>query len=99
MKQKVEWNVCDCYEGNINLGDEGTSLYIVMTGSLEAFDGSGKSLKKYGPGEYVGEKALLNKEKRQATVKALEDTTVLVIDKESFELVREAVSNKGKVKD
>ncbi|KRX03064.1 Cyclic nucleotide-binding protein [Pseudocohnilembus persalinus] len=73
----------------IKEGDVGDKFYMVHEGSLAAY----KVLKegeepqevlKYHEGDYFGEIALLKDIPRQATVKALEDSSLVYLDKGSF---------------
>lgn len=59
--------------------DESTSMYIVTSGKLEVFDGE-KILWFIKPGEFVGEMSIFTEPKlRSASVKAVEDTTLVVL--------------------
>lgn len=63
-------------------GDDSRELYILQSGSVEVTKKSnGKDVKltSLRKGEFFGEMSLLEGELRSATVKALSDTTVLVI--------------------
>lgn len=69
-------------------GDEGDKLYIIVSGRAVV---TKKSLKDrdnvvmaLGPGECFGEMALIDEQPRSATVKALEDVTLLSIGKVNF---------------
>ncbi|MGE4443821.1 MAG: Crp/Fnr family transcriptional regulator [Candidatus Altimarinota bacterium] len=60
-------------------GEESTSMYIVISGKLEVFDGE-RVLGFVKSGEFVGEMSLFSEPKvRTASVKALEDTNVIVL--------------------
>lgn len=68
---------------------EGSSLYIVMNGRLQAsiMTKEGEQVAgDIGQGELVGEIALLIGEKRTATVRALRDSVLLEFTKDKFEL-------------
>ena len=67
----------------IKEGDEGDVFYILVEGECEAFL-KDKSVKKYSPGEYFGELALLRNEPRAATVVATVDSRMIVLDRGSF---------------
>jgi len=69
-------------------GSEGSLAYIITSGSAEVFKTArGKKivLETLGPGNIVGEISLITGEPRRATVVALEDTVVTVLDRETFE--------------
>ncbi|HEY9100829.1 Crp/Fnr family transcriptional regulator [Chitinimonas sp.] len=72
----------------INEGDPGSSMFLLMQGRLKVFvsDSNGKEyvLAVLGPGEYVGELALLDDEPRTASVETEEQSAFLVIQKEDF---------------
>lgn len=66
-------------------------FYIVMTGKVEAYQELGEAerrvLKVMGAHEFFGELALIHRAPRGANVSTLEPTTVLEIDRLSFESV------------
>jgi CRP-like cAMP-binding protein len=69
-------------------------MYLIISGKVEvqkhADDGCDVDLAEMGDGEYFGEMALFDNEKRSATVQAQEETQVLVLHKQEFsEAVRE----------
>lgn len=60
--------------------DQGDSLFIVVSGQLEArghFDGRELILATFGPGDIIGEVAFLNKVPRTATVTAVEPSSAI----------------------
>ena len=68
-------------------GDRGNKFYIVESGALsvtQTIHGKAVELSQRGPGEYVGEIALLQDGSRTATITALEDTTLLSLKSEHF---------------
>ncbi len=70
----------------IRAGDPGTAAYVVTEGTLEVSltDGKGTELLsgQIGPGDVVGEIALLEQQPRTATVRALSAGQALVLDHE-----------------
>lgn len=72
-------------------GDEGNSLYVVKSGRVRVTDAEVGQSKYddavYGPGEYFGESALVEEEKRCANVTAIDDVTLLLIRKDDFNRV------------
>jgi len=71
-------------------GDLGDRIYIIASGEAEVVreeHGREVSLARLGPGEYVGEMALLNQTTRNATVRCLEPLDVLSIHKREFSLL------------
>ncbi|MGH2581600.1 MAG: ATP-binding protein [Anaerolineales bacterium] len=69
-------------------GTPGTKAYAIESGLLEVLkDASGRDvlLALRGPGEIIGEVALLDEAPRMASVKARTDSVLLAIGKESFD--------------
>src|ERR1700730_3033819 len=66
------------------IGDAAFSFYLLEIGSVEVNDGSG-SVRTIGPGEHFGERELLQNTKRQFDATALEPTTLLALNKTTFE--------------
>ena len=64
-------------------GDEGSTCYIVRAGRARAIrenpDGRSITLAHFGPGDIFGEMAMLDGERRSATVEATEDTEAIAI--------------------
>ena len=73
----------------IQQGDEGDSFFIIQQGRVQVAvtpEGGTEetALAVLGPRDFFGEMSLLAGDRRTATVRALEDTRVIVIDKDSF---------------
>lgn len=72
----------------LNEGDETDSLYIIFSGKVKAIinDEHGKEviLSIFGPGEYFGEIAFIDGERRSATIITREPTEVLIISSGVF---------------
>lgn len=72
----------------INEGDETDSLYLICSGKVKAVinDEHGKEviLSIFGPGEYFGEIAFIDGERRSATIITREPTEVLIISSGVF---------------
>jgi CRP-like cAMP-binding protein len=73
-------------------GDPPDALYIVSTGTVEVLDSTtgdnghrGRSIAQLAKGDAFGEMALLSGRPRTATVRALEETDLLAIEKNDFE--------------
>jgi predicted acylesterase/phospholipase RssA len=75
----------------IQTGGPGDCLYVVVSGRLHAFiemvDGQERLVREMGPGETVGEMALVSGERRSATVRAARDTELLRLSKRGFESI------------
>ncbi|MBN1873522.1 MAG: cyclic nucleotide-binding domain-containing protein [Anaerolineae bacterium] len=72
----------------IRQGEIGDAFYVIASGRLQVFvarDGVEQVVAELGPGEYVGEIALLLQVPRTATVKALVPTRVLALHKDDFD--------------
>ena len=66
--------------------DPGDAFYIVLSGLVEVYvEKINKHLTKLSSGQFLGELALMLAIPRTATVKALEDTTLFVINNHGFE--------------
>lgn len=73
-------------------GDPGDALYVVVSGAVEVRgerDGSGERVAVLGPGDCLGEMALVTGDPRSATVVALSPTRLLRLDKERFQALSE----------
>ncbi len=64
-------------------GQDGERAYLVVTGRLQA-DADGRVVGEIGKGELVGEVSLLTGKQRSATVVAVRDTTVVVLEADVF---------------
>jgi CRP-like cAMP-binding protein len=69
-------------------GDDGGEVYVVVSGKLKvlttSIEGDDVVFSILGPGEVFGEVALLGATPRTATVAAIEDCQLLVIDRRDF---------------
>jgi len=74
-------------------GDPGDTFYLVKTGSIELstrdHGGSKIMLAKCGPGNFFGELSLFDGGARTATAAALEDSQLLVLNRENLNLFLE----------
>jgi eukaryotic-like serine/threonine-protein kinase len=71
----------------IHEGEPGISTYIIVSGKMQVYKGSGSKkveLGTIGEGDIVGELALIINEPRTASVVALENTEALVLNKDLF---------------
>jgi MFS family permease len=64
-------------------GDQGERFFVVASGTLEVRV-AGREIRRLGPGDGFGEIALLRDVPRTATVSAVDDVTLLGIDREPF---------------
>ena len=71
----------------IEEGKTGNGLYVIASGQVEVIKGSGGNSKRLATlqtGDFFGEMSLLDEWPRSATVRALEDTSCLGIDRWLF---------------
>jgi CRP-like cAMP-binding protein len=71
-------------ENVIEAGSKGRETFIVHRGQVGAFAPGGAPVGTIGPGEIFGEMAAFLDEGRSATIRALEDSFILVIPPEVF---------------
>lgn len=71
-----------CHEG-----DEGDRFFIVLRGEIEVRtrEGGDRVINRHGPGEYLGELALMTSGKRTASLRVSKSARVLVLDCASFQ--------------
>jgi small-conductance mechanosensitive channel/CRP-like cAMP-binding protein len=72
----------------VRQGDEGDSLFVVAEGRVDVsvravVGGPEQSLATLGPGDYFGEMSLLTGAPRSATIRASEETRLVVLQKEA----------------
>ncbi len=88
VMQSVEVRECADGEVVIREGDKGDELFIVLDGNVLVSRG-GQSLTQLGPGEHVGEMALIRSVPRSATVTAVGPAELITIRRsEFFEILR-----------
>lgn len=69
-------------------GSKDRTLYVLIKGSIGVFKGNIQITKFTEKGTIVGELSLILRQPRSATIKALEDTSVLEIKADIEELMR-----------
>jgi CRP-like cAMP-binding protein len=68
-------------------GDVGTCMYVIQEGQVEVVlegDDQEVQIGVRGPGEFLGEMAIFDRDVRSATVRALGQARVLTVDKKNF---------------
>ena len=70
----------------IEKGELGDCMYVIQEGRVAIHDGE-THIADLGPGDVVGEMAVLDPEPRSASARATTETVLLRIDKESFDSV------------
>jgi hypothetical protein len=78
----------------IREGEPGETMYMMVSGEVSVLKGQEEGheieLDRMGPGDYFGEMALFEDQVRSATIRAEEETRLLVLHKREFgEIVRE----------
>ncbi len=71
-------------------GDAATEMFIVKSGELQIFDAN-FIFENVGPGELVGEMAVVDGSPRSASVRALERSEVFAMDRAKFLAIIEEV--------
>jgi signal transduction histidine kinase len=72
----------------IQEGEPGRTLYIILEGEVEATTRKGEQdivLGRRGPGEFIGELALLEGTPRSASVRTLRDSTLFAVSQTAFQ--------------
>jgi HEAT repeat protein len=64
-------------------GAAGDSMYVIVSGRVRVYDGE-RTIGELGPRDIFGELALLDPEPRLASISAVDDTTLLRLDREAF---------------
>jgi CRP-like cAMP-binding protein len=67
-------------------GDFGHEFFVIIDGTAEVVRG-GEPIAALGPGEFFGEMALIDDDRRNATVRALSPMKLLVMTRNSFRTV------------
>lgn len=89
LAEEVQWDTLPRGAVLMRQGQPGDCLYFVVSGRLRVFgvrdDGTELSVAEIGPGETIGEMALISNESRSASVDALRDTELLRLSKKGFD--------------
>ena len=64
-------------------GEFGQEFFVIIDGTAEVLRGD-TAIAELGPGEFFGEMALVDEERRTATVKAISPMRVLVMSRQGF---------------
>jgi CRP/FNR family cyclic AMP-dependent transcriptional regulator len=67
-------------------GDFGQEFFVITDGTAEVLRGD-EPIAELGPGEFFGEMALIDEERRTATVRALSPMKLLVMSRNSFRTI------------
>jgi len=93
LQEQLEWQQLSHGEILFNQGDSGDAAYVVVNGRLRISvilpDGRERVVDESGPGDVVGEFALLTGDFRSATVCAIRETNLVKLDPQLFtELIK-----------
>ena len=77
-------------------GEPGDAFYAIGSGQLEVLQ-DGSRVRVAGPGDHVGEIALLTDAPRNATVRALTPTRVFRLERDGFEAMVAEAFRRGDV--
>lgn len=72
------------------VGSPADALYVVVSGCVRVLAADGREVGSLGPGQFFGEHALLAGAPHGHTVKAVEQSELMVVPKERFDAVMEA---------
>jgi CRP-like cAMP-binding protein len=64
-------------------GDKAIAVYVVKSGTLEIFDGE-IVYEAVGPGDLIGEMALIDEAPRSASIRAVTESEIIPIDAKRF---------------
>jgi len=87
MSEKIYSKVYQPGEDIVRIGDRGRNAYFIERGKTEVTlpeDGGKEVLATMGPGEIFGEMSMIDDAPRSATVTALEETEVIVIEQSRY---------------
>jgi predicted acylesterase/phospholipase RssA len=102
LQRQMEWQHHSNGSVIFRQGDEADGMYIIINGRLRVVvtspDGEDRVISEVGPGETVGEYAVLTEDIRSATVHAVRETNLAKISQPVFRnLVREYPELLGKI--
>ncbi len=73
----------------IRAGDYGDTYYVILDGAAEVLEGE-TPVRNLGPGDGFGERAFMHDVPRAHTVRAVGDTTLVAVDRDTFERAKRA---------
>jgi CRP-like cAMP-binding protein len=71
-------------------GDVGQEFFVIIDGTAEVLRGD-SPIAELGPGEFFGEMALIEEERRVATVRAISPMRVIVMTRQSFRSIDQTI--------
>jgi hypothetical protein len=83
LAQQLRARLAPAGEEIVRQGDVGDRFYIIDRGRVEV-TADGRSVAELGPGAYFGEIALLRDVPRTATVRTLDETRLLTLERDQF---------------
>jgi CRP-like cAMP-binding protein len=68
-------------------GDPGDTLYVIVDGQVQVLGADEQELAVRGPGDFIGEMAVISSKPRAASLVAMSDVRVLELHKPAFEAI------------
>jgi len=87
MVDCMEPRVSRLHESIIKEGEVGNEMFVIEEGNVEVFKGSGKAFRVMKPGQLFGELAILYNCTRTASIRAVSDCKLWVIERKVFQNV------------
>ncbi len=72
----------------VRQGEVGKCMYVIVSGKAEVLIKKGSKqvrIATLGPRDFFGEMAIFDREKRSATIRAMSELQVIILDKKTFE--------------
>ncbi|MBI4471356.1 MAG: patatin-like phospholipase family protein [Acidobacteria bacterium] len=89
VEEELEWVTLQAGGVLVRQGEEGDSLFVLLSGRLRAFvereQGVEEAVGEISPGEAVGDMAILTEERRSATVRAIRHSLLVRLTRIGFE--------------
>lgn len=96
LADQGRWVQVPAGQALLTQGDAGDAFYAVGSGQLEVLQ-DGARVREVGPGDHVGEVALLTDAPRNATVRALTPTRVFRLERDGFEALVAGAFRRGEL--
>jgi putative peptide zinc metalloprotease protein len=90
------WRTFKPKEKIVTQGEEGDAFYVISSGQVDVLEGRRRT-GRLGAGDYFGEIALLTREPRTATVRAVTPVRALELERKAFDRVLAKSFRKGRL--